>query len=351
MDEDQKGGEPSGEPDKPESHPGAVEAASPAHVEPAPPTALARKIPDPPPPPPDDWDPYAEDDADGMLRMSFMEHLDELRSRIIRILIGGGVAFVLAFAFASPLWTFMQAPLREAITGVNGDIIAIDPLEQFQIIYIWGPLVASLFVAAPWVIYQVWAFISPGLYPRERRWAVPFILITAGLFVAGGAFAYYVAFRYALTFLLSIGADSGVKPTISIDRYFSLFVNVILGISVVFELPVVVFFLTLLRITTPGFLMRNSRYAVLVIVFLAALITPTPDVVNLTLFAVPMTLLYFLGVFASYLLVLHREKQKFPWKAFGLWLTAVVVIVLGAAAFLINYYDYQVVPRWPFVVP
>src|SRR5690606_23341783 len=127
----------------------------------------------------------------------------------------------------------------------------------------------------------------------------------------------------------SIGANSGVTNNISIDSYFSMFVNVMLGVSVIFELPVLVFFLTLLRITTPGFLVRNSRYAVLAIVFLAALITPTPDVVNLTLFAVPMVVLYFLGVFASYLLVLNREGQKFPWKMFLIWLG--VVLAIGVA--------------------
>ena len=350
MDEEHKGGELPPEEESPSvSYPDDPESSLPADAEVAPPPALTKtEAPPPPPPPDDDWDPYADDDEDGMLRMSFMEHLEELRGRLIRILIGGGVAFVLAFAFSDPLWKFVQAPLREAITAVNGDIIAITPMEQFQIIYMWAPLVASLFIVAPWVIYQVWAFISPGLYPRERKWAVPFIVITAGLFLAGGAFAYFIAFRYALTFLLGIGAGSGVKATISIDSYFSLFVNVILGISVIFEMPVVVFFLTLLRITTPGFLIRNSRYAILAIVFLAALITPTPDVVNLTLFAVPMTMLYFLGVFASYLLVLHREGQKFPWKAFLLWIGIAVVLIVGVAGFLLYYYGYHFVPQWPF---
>jgi sec-independent protein translocase protein TatC len=302
----------------------------------------------PPKLPPDP--PEEEDDEDGgMLRMSFFDHLDELRHRLIQILIGAGVAFVLAMAFSIPLWNVVQAPLRFAIDQVKGDIIAVTPMEQFTIIWMKTPLLATIYIAAPWIIYQIWAFIAPGLYPKERRWAAPFILVTAGLFVAGGAFAYFVAFRYGLAFLLSLGADSGVKATISIDAYFDLFVNVIVGVSILFELPVVVFFLTLLRITTPGFLIRNSRYAILLIVLLAAVVTPTPDPLNLAMFAVPMILLFFLGVFASYLLVLHREGQEFPWKAFGIWIASVVVLVGATVAVMVLQYGYRLVPTFPFV--
>jgi sec-independent protein translocase protein TatC len=140
-----------------------------------------------------------------------------------------------------------------------------------------------------------------------------------------------------------------VAPKITIDSYFTLFVNVILGVSILFELPVVVFFLTLLRITTPGFLLRNSRYAILVIVVLAAVVTPTPDPVNLTMFAVPMILLFFLGVFASYLLVLHREGQKFPWKAFFIWLLVVIALIAAGMGFAIIEYGYHLIPYWPFL--
>lgn len=284
-----------------------------------------------------------------MLRMSFMDHLEELRSRLIRILSGGGVAFLICMAASLPLWDFVQAPLRFAIDQVHGDIIAITPMEMFTIIWMKTPVLASIYLAAPWIIYQVWAFIAPGLYPRERRWAAPFIIITAGLFVAGGAFAYYVAFRYGLVFLLGIGAASGVKATISIDSYFDLFVNVILGVSILFELPVIVFFLTLLRITTPGFLIRHSRYAILGIVILAAVVTPTPDPLNLALFAVPMILLFFLGVFASYLLVLHREGQSFPWKIFFIWLGSIVILVGAMVAIMVTQYGYKLVPYPPFL--
>ncbi len=214
----------------------------------------------------------------------------------------------------------------------RGEFIAIDVMEMFSIIWLWTPLVAALFLATPWVIYQAWAFVAPGLYPRERKWAVPFIVCTAGLFIAGGLFAYFVVFRYALIFLLGIGGPVNVTPLISIDLYFERFVNVMLGVAVIFELPVLIFFLTLIRVASPSFLMRHSDYAILAIVILAALVTPSPDAFNLTLFAVPMILLYFLGVFASYLLVLRRESRKFPWKIFFWWLAAVLVVAgIGVA--------------------
>ena len=130
-------------------------------------------------------------------------------------------------------------------------------MEQFSIIWVKMPLLVSLFVGSPWVLYQVWAFISPGLYKRERRYAVPFILCTAGLFITGGLFAYFVAFRYGLEFLLGIGRDINVAPMVSINEYFDLFVNVILGIAVVFEMPVLIFFLTLLQIASPRFLLQE----------------------------------------------------------------------------------------------
>ena len=300
----------------------------------------------PPTPPADD-----EDDEDsGMLRMSFMEHLEELRSRIIRALMGFGVAFLAALILAGPLWDWVQKPGLAAFKAIGrGGFIAIDPMEQFSIIYMWTPLVASLFIASPWVIYQVWAFISPGLYPRERRWAVPFVLCTAGLFISGGLFAYFVAFRFALTFLFNIGGPMGVLPLISIDKYFDLFVNVMLGISLVFELPVLIFFLTLIRVASPSFLLRHSRYAILAIVMLAAIITPTPDVFNLTMFAVPMILLYFLGVFASFLLVMRRENRRFPWRIFLYWVLSVVLVIAAVIFVAVVEYHYHFVPRWPFL--
>jgi sec-independent protein translocase protein TatC len=303
----------------------------------------------PPPPPPED-----DDDEDGgeegMLRMSFLEHLEELRSRLIKMLIGFGVSFLLCLVFADRLWLIVQAPAADALKKIGkGSLVAISPMEQFSIIYVWVPVVASIFVVSPWILYQIWAFISPGLYKRERRWAVPFVVTTAGLFITGGLFAYFIAFRYGLAFLLNIGGFSGVQSMVSIELYFDLFVNVMLGVSLVFEMPVVIFFLTLLRIASPRWLLKNSRYAILAITVLAAVVTPTPDIFNMMLFAVPMVALFFVGVLASFLLVWSREGVRIPWKKIFLGILAVLIALSVLTYFMIQHYHLHVISHWPYL--
>ncbi len=292
------------------------------------------------------------DDEEGMLRMSFMEHLEELRRRLLFSLGGIGVAFVLCLVFANQLWLIVSQPAVDALRriGAEPNLAQITPMDAFTTIWVKVPMLAAVFLASPWVLYQVWAFIAPGLYKRERRWAGPFVICTAGLFILGGLFAYFVAFRFGLEFLLSIGRDINVKPVVSLTEYFDLFVNVTLGIGLVFELPVLLFFLTLLRIVNPFFLLRNTRYAILLIVILAAVITPTPDVFNLMLFSVPMCLLYFVGIFASYLLVLHREKRRFPWGVTLLVLFAILLLAAGAVYLAVAKYGFHIVPNWPFLI-
>jgi sec-independent protein translocase protein TatC len=287
-----------------------------------------------------------------MLRMSFLGHLEELRVRLIRMLLGLGVAFVLCLAFAEWLWTIVQEPAAAALTnlGLKPDLIMTSPMESFSIIYMKLPLVVSLFVASPWILYQVWAFIAPGLYKKERRLAAPFVITSAGLFITGGLFAYFVAFRFGLTFLLGIGRNIHVVPLITITEYFDLFVNVMLGVGLVFEMPVLIFFLTLLRIASPSFLLAHSRYAILAIVIIAAIVTPTPDVFNLTLFAVPMVLLFFVGIFASYLLVLNRENRRFPWRKM-IWPMVIALTLVGITLFVAMWkYGFKLVLKWPFLV-
>ena len=302
-------------------------------------------------PPPTKSTDEGEDDEEGMVRMSFLEHLEELRKRIILALAGIGVSFALCLVFANQIWKWISAPAIEALknTGADPNLVFLQPTEAFSMIWMKAPMLVSIFLAAPWILYQVWAFIAPGLYKKERRWATPFVLSTAGLFILGGAFAYFIAFRFALAFLLSIGRDIGVKPMITATYYFDLFVNVTLGIGLVFELPVLLFFLTLLRIASPRFLMRNVRYAILGIAILAAVVTPTPDIFNMMVFCVPMWALFFVGVFASYLLVLHREKRRFPWKQIRYGFFVVLVVMAGVIYLAVTKYGYHLVAHWPFL--
>jgi sec-independent protein translocase protein TatC len=301
-----------------------------------------------PPPPGGDG---GDDEEEGMLRMSFLEHLEELRSRILKALAGLGVAFLVSLIFANDLWNIVKQPATYALRslGYPEKLAQITPMEVFSTVWFKLPMLAAVFLASPWVLYQVWAFIAPGLYKRERRWAAPFVISSAGLFILGGLFAYFVAFRYGLTFLLGIGRDISIQPMVSVTEYFDLFVNVMLGVGLVFEMPVLIFFLTLLHIVTPGFLIRHSRHAILAITILAAIVTPTPDVFNMMLFAVPMCLLFYVGVFASYLLVLHRENRRFPWRTMFLWLAIVFALVAGALYFTLPKYGYHFVSHWPFL--
>jgi sec-independent protein translocase protein TatC len=330
----------------------ATQVVEKAETLPAVVTAPPKSPPPPSPPGKPDEDEEPDQEEEGMLRMSFMEHLGELRSRILKALGGILVAFLLSITFCGPLWKVVSAPAVDALKnlGLNPQLVAITPMEQFNVIYMKLPLLVSVFLASPWVLYQVWAFISPGLYKREKKWATPFVLCTAGLFISGGCFAYFVAFRYGLQFLLGIGRDVNVAPMVSINEYFDLFVNVTLGVGLVFEMPVIIFFLTLLHLASPRFLVRHSRYAILAITVIAAIVTPTPDVFNMMLFAVPMVLLFFVGVFVSYLLVLKREGKKFAWGTVWLVLLLVILVLAGVVALFVFGLHYHFIPKWPYLV-
>ena len=285
-----------------------------------------------------------------MLRMSFMEHLEELRKRILHMLAGVVIIFFVSLVFCNQLWELIAAPAVDALKqlGVKPpNLVQINPMDTFNIIWMKLPLLVSIFLGSPWILYQVWKFISPGLYKKERRWAVPFVLSTAGLFCMGGAFAYFVAFRYGLVFLLGLGMSGNITPMISVVEYFDLFVNVMLGIGLVFEMPIIIFFLTLLRLASPRFLLAHSRYAILGIVILAAIVTPTPDIFNLMLFATPMCLLFYVGIFASYLLVLKREGKVFPWRKVLKW-TLIAAAAVGAVALAFQWSGLHFIRVWPY---
>jgi sec-independent protein translocase protein TatC len=287
-----------------------------------------------------------------MARMSFLEHLEELRSRILKALGGMGVAFAICLCIGPQLWEIIRGPAKTALVhlGVNPPNLAlIDPMDAFQIIWMKIPLLCAIFVSSPWILYQVWSFIAPGLYKKERRWAAPFVISSSALFILGGLFAYFFVFRYGLEFLLGIGITSGMTPTVDVNRYYDLFVDVMLGVGAVFEIPVMLFLLTLIHVASPAFLVRHSRYAILVIVIAAAVITPTGDIFNLTLFATPMIVLFYVGIFASYLLVLHREKKRFPWAIFLKW-AGLGIVVLGIVSYIVaRYYGYHFEANWPYL--
>lgn len=341
--------------DDPHAEPPAAAGGDEAEDEPA---ADADAGTAPPPPPTDDGDDGDgddDDDEEGMARMSFLEHLEELRTRILRALGGLLVVYLFCLAFANDLLRLAIEPFRgaaRAIAGPGGEMIQMintRPLEQFQVQYIKVPLLAAVFLGAPWLTYQAWQFIAPGLYRKEKRWALPFIFTTATLFVLGGVFCYFVALRVTLQFLLTVTEE--VEPYISVSDYLNTFIILEIGLGLVFQLPVLIFFFTLLRLTTPRFLLRNVRYAVLVMFIVAAIITPTGDPLTMTLFAGPMILLYFVGIGASWLLVLRREGRRLPWLRIGLSVLAFFGLIAAIIAYMHFAHGYGLTPDFPWFGP
>jgi len=240
--------------------------------------------------------------------MGLLDHLDELRRRIVYSLAALVAASLLCWTYVEQIYAFLEAPIRPHLPE-GTKLSYLGPADPLML-YIKVALLAGLFLAAPVLLYQAWRFISPGLYPKERRWAVPFILLGTAFFLAGGAFAYYVAFPLAVKFLLGVG--DLFQPVITIERYFRFLMTVILGLGVMFELPIIIFLLSQVGLVTPRFLMRHFRWAVLLIFLVSAIITPTPDVINLCVFALPTIGLYLLGVGAAALARRGKGREKGP---------------------------------------
>ncbi len=243
---------------------------------------------------------------DELPRMSLLEHLEELRKRIARALLAVACGFVACWYFAKPIFAWLSRPLTQFLPA--GDKLAFTGLVDPFMLYIKVALLAGLFLASPFVLYQVWMFVAPALYRNERRAAVPFLLATTAFFLAGGYFGYAVAFPMVCRFLLEVGSD--FRQVVTVNEYFSMASKTILGLGLVFELPIIILFLARLGVVTHSFLLRYFRYAVVVIFVIAAIITPTPDMATQTVFAVPMIGLYLLGVLVAWLFGKKRAPEE-----------------------------------------
>jgi len=239
--------------------------------------------------------------------MSFLEHLEELRKRLLRAILAVGIAFAVSLTYARRILDFLFRPLKPYLG--NTQPVYLEITEPF-LLYMKVAFLAALFLAAPVVLYQLWAFISPGLYPRERRYALPFVFFATVFFLAGGAFGYYIGFPSACKFLLGVAQD--FQPALRISSLFGFESKLIVGMGLVFELPTVVYFLARLGLVTSSFLWRNFQYAILVIFIVAAVITPTPDMVTQCLFAAPMILLYAVGILVAHLFGRPRTAPADP---------------------------------------
>jgi sec-independent protein translocase protein TatC len=242
--------------------------------------------------------------------MSFFDHLVELRKRLISALLAVGIGMVLGLVVSKHFINFIIEPMQAALRANHLDdkLYYTSPAGYISLVINLGLYLGIVF-AMPWVLYQIWLFVAPGLYKHERRAVSSFIVSSMFLFLCGIAFGYFVMIPQVLTFIVGFANDGPIKPLISINEYFDLILIVLVGLGIIFELPVVIFILSLFGIVTPKFLLKNFRYALLLITVAAAIVTPTPDATTMLIFMAPMVLLYFAGVLVSYV-VLRRKRSR-----------------------------------------
>src|SRR3984893_16086127 len=246
------------------------------------------------------------DEELGESKMGFLDHLDELRKRLIRSCIAVAVGMLVAFAFIDRIVNFVLAPTRRMLPP-GTRMIYTSPGEAFGL-YINVALIAGALLAAPFIMFQVWRFIAPGLYANEKRLAVPFVALTTVGAGGGAAFSHYILFPYMIAFFGTFNSpDLAFMPRL--EDAFDLYTKMLLGMCVVFQIPTFAFFLCKMRLVTAGFLWRHFKYAVLIIFIVAAVLTPTADPWNQTIFAAPMIGLYLISILIVWLVQPKRPKS------------------------------------------
>ena len=243
------------------------------------------------------FSPFDDEEQPGEGRMTFLEHLDELRKRITHAVVGLLVGFVISFAFINDIFNFIYARLALVVPGKK--LIYTEAPEMFML-YIKMAALMGVLIASPYIMLQVWLFIAPGLYAKEKKLAIPFVLSSSLLFVSGAAFSHYFVFPAAWNFFASFSGGV-VEFMPRVDPIFGMYVKLMLGIGLTFQLPVLMFVLARLGIVSAGFLLRNFKYAVLLIFIFAAVITPDGNPVTQVMVGGPMVVLYLLGIAAAWL--------------------------------------------------
>jgi len=236
--------------------------------------------------------------------MSLLQHLDELRSRLFKCALAFAVLFVVCWTFSARTLQFLLEPIQKNLFG-GGEIIFINLTEPFMI-YMKSSALAALFLGTPIFLYQMWQFVAPGLYKKERVMVVPLMFFGTLFFVGGGAFGYYVAVPVAAKWLIALGGD--FTANLTLRSAFQFESKMLVGMGAVFEMPIVIFFLSRVGLVTPQFLWKHFRTAVLIMSIVAAIITPTGDMLTMSIFAGPMILLYLLGILVSWITA-RRDKN------------------------------------------
>ena len=267
------------------------------------------------PAPPDRDDPLIElsdpdelDELDGAgARMSFLEHLDELRKRLIQSVIGVCVGVGLTFFFHDAIYRFVFEPTRRVLPD-GSKLVYTQPGEAFSL-HIQIALIAGVVLAAPYIMLQVWMFIAPGLYSREKKLAIPFVALSTLGFVGGAAVNHYIMFPFMMQFFGGFNsADLLFLP--SLDAVFSLYTKFLIAMGLIFQMPTIVMFLARMNMVTAGFLLRNIKYAILITFIVSAVITPTADPGTQTIFAMPMIALYILSIGIAWLVGRKRKPAE-----------------------------------------
>ena len=252
--------------------------------------------------PPEDDDDFAAGDG----KMSLLEHLDELRKRIIRACLGVLVGILVGFLYINDIFNFVLQPTVRAMPA-GRTLIYTRPGEAFSM-YVTVSLITGAILASPFIMYQVWKFIAPGLYSNEKRFAIPFVLFSTIGFVGGAAFNHFIAFPFMMIFFASFNSQN-VAFMPRLEDVFSLYSKMLLGLGVIFQMPAVVFFLAKMKMVTARFLVKQFKYAFLLFFIAAAVITPTGDPVNMTIFAAPMVVLYGMSILIAWIVGLTRAKS------------------------------------------
>jgi sec-independent protein translocase protein TatC len=281
-----------------------------------------------------------EEENDPTSRMSFFDHLDEFRRRLLYSVAAIGAGLCVGLYFSNEAFEFLARPMLDALRegGLGDKLIYTSPLGPLRLLLTVG-LYLGIVIASPFVLHQIWLFVAPGLYRHERRAGISFLLSSLFLFFAGTAFGYLVMLPITLKFLISF--QGPFTPMISINDYFDLILVILLGLGVVFQLPILIFFLSLFGIVTPRFLWNNFRYAVLIIAIIAAVVTPTTDVFTMSVFMAPMLVLYVVGIGVSALVVRKKEATTREQRAPGVVAAVVTVVVVGAGVTALLWVSYH----------
>lgn len=244
----------------------------------------------------------------GRSSLSFFQHMAELRKRLFWIIAYLFIGFAVCYSFHEQIFHLMALPLLKVAPDQYENVFAFHNLSEPFFTYLRLAFYAGIFTASPFILHQVWLFISPALYREEKRHAVPFIFFTTVLFLAGGWFGYEIGLKYMIRFFLT--EAEGLVPVLTMDNYMRLTTKIILGMGIVFETPVVILFLALMGLVDHKMLLKKFKYAILIVFIIAAIITPSGDPVTQTVFAVPMLLLYLLGVVVAWIFTGSNNRRE-----------------------------------------